>query len=136
MRAAIFCCIFSLLLTASASAEPIFIEAETFENLGGWSLDTAFTHIVGSPYLLAHGLGQSVADATTKIQVPTAGRYRVWVRTKDWVAPWKAPGTPGSFRLLINGKPLAAQLGTKGANWHWQAAGEVNLSAGEATLAL
>ncbi len=123
-------------LTASASAEPVFVEAETFENLGGWSLDTAFTHLVGSPYLLAHGLGQPVADATTKVQVPAGGKYRVWVRTKDWVAPWKAPGTPGRFQLLINFKPLDAEFGTQGANWQWQSGGSVDLPAGEATLAL
>src|SRR5438045_2928875 len=100
MRANIYCWTICLALTAAARAEPIFVEAETFERLGGWSLDTAFTQLVGSPYLLAHGLGQPVADATTKIQVPAAGKYRVWVRTKDWIAPWKASGTPGRFRLL------------------------------------
>src|SRR4051794_8562237 len=125
-----------LLLAVSAHAEPIFIEAETFESPGGWSLDTAFTNIVGSPYLLAHGLGQPVADATTKITVPTGGKYHLWVRTKDWVGPWKAPGSPGTFQLLINGKPLDAKFGTEGAHWHWQAGGEVELPAGKTMLAL
>jgi hypothetical protein len=128
-----------LLVLGQASTLPaatVLVEAETFDNLGGWSLDTAFTHIVGSPYLLAHGLGQPVADATTKVRVPSAGKYRVWARTKDWVAPWKAPGTPGRFQLLVNGQPLATDFGTEGADWHWQAGGEVELPAGEVTLAL
>src|SRR5262245_51309229 len=136
MRVGAYCWTVGIVLAASAYAEPIFVEAETFENLGGWSLDTAFTHVVGSPYLLAHGLGQPVADATTKIQLPAAGRYRVWVRTKDWVAHWKAPGTPGRFQLLINGNPLKAEFGTEGANWRWQAGGEIELPAGEANVAL
>src|SRR5215475_2286888 len=119
MRVVTYCCTTWMLLAAAASAEPIFVEAETFENLGGWSIDTAFTHVVGSPYLLAHGLGQPVGDATTKIQGPATGKYRVWARTKDWVAHWKVPGTPGRFQLLINGKPLKAEFGTEGANWHW-----------------
>lgn len=125
-----------LLLLATARAEPIFVEAETFQGLGGWSLDTAFTQVVGSPYLLAHGLGRPVADATTKVNVPQAGAYRVWVRTKDWVGPWKAPGAPGRFQLLINGQPLKPEFGTEGAEWHWQAGGEVQLPAGEVSLAL
>ena len=56
---------------------------------------------MGSPYLLAHGLGIPVNDATTQITFPSEGTYRVWVRTKDWVAPWNAPGAPGKFQLLI-----------------------------------
>lgn len=123
-------------IAAPLRSETIFVEAETFTELGGWSLDTAFTHIVGSPYLLAHGLGQPVKDAETKIQVRTAGRYRVWARTKDWVAPWKAQGTPGEFQLAVNGKPLATRFGTTGADWHWQAGEEIDLPQGEATLAL
>jgi hypothetical protein len=118
------------------AAEPVFVEAESFTSHGGWSLDTAVTHVVGSPYLLAHGLGKPVADATTRVNIPAAGSWRVWVRTKDWVAPWKAPGTPGRFRLGINGRPLATEFGTKGADWAWQEGGAVELPAGEATLAL
>src|SRR5262245_29833372 len=136
MRVGAYCWTVGMLLAASAHAEPIFVEAETFENLGGWSLDTAFTHVVGSPYLLAHGLGQPVADATTKIHVPSAGKYRIWMRTKDWVAPWKASGKPGRFQLLVNSRPLDTEFGTEGANWHWQAGGELALPAGESTLTL
>jgi len=47
---------------------------------------------MGSSYLLAHGLGVPVKDAVTTAKFPAAGTYRFWVRTKDWVAPWKAPG--------------------------------------------
>ncbi len=121
---------------AASSAVPVFIEAESFAEHGGWSLDTAFTHIVGSPYLLAHGLGKPVADATTTVDIPAAGPHRVWVRTKDWVGPWKAPGTPGRFQLLINGKPLAAEFGTKSAEWFWHDGGIVELAAGKTMLAL
>ncbi|MBM3892038.1 MAG: FAD-dependent oxidoreductase, partial [Verrucomicrobia bacterium] len=92
--------------------------------------------VMGSPYLLAHGLGVPVSDAVTKMTVPVAGDYRVWVRTRDWVAPWKAPGAPGGFQLLVNGKPLKTTFGTEGAAWHWQDGGTVRLSAGKATVAL
>ena len=87
-----------LMVLPARAAEQLLVEAESFQNPGGWSLDTQFIDLMGSPYLIAHGLGQPVKDATTIVQFPRVGTYRVWVRTKDWVAPWKAPGTPGNFR--------------------------------------
>lgn len=129
----------SLLAAATGraqSADTVFVEAESLTSPGGWKLDTAFTNIVGSPYLLAHGLGKPVADATGTVRIPAAGEYRVWVRTKDWVAHWNAAGTPGRFQLIVNGQPVAAEFGTKGAEWHWQEGGKVTLPAGDVKLAL
>jgi len=74
--------------TAPASgADLVWIEAESFAETGGWVVDQQFMDLMGSPYLLAHGLGVPVPDATTEITLPMAGEYRVWVRTRDWVAP-------------------------------------------------
>ncbi|MCH7225427.1 FAD-dependent oxidoreductase [Haloferula sp. A504] len=117
-------------------SSPILVEAEGFDDTGGWVIDPQFMDLMGSPYLLAHGLGVPVEDATTKVSIKEAGKHRVWVRTKDWVAQWEAPGTPGRFQLLINGKPLETTFGTVGAQWHWQDGGEVDLPAGELTLTL
>src|SRR5580658_7502354 len=103
--------------TVSWAADQLLVEAESFKNPGGWSLDTQFIEIMGSPYLLAHGLGQPVKDATTTVTFPSAGQYHVYVRTKDWVAHWKAPGAPGKFQLVVNGQPLAETFGTKGEDW-------------------
>lgn len=114
----------------SAAAPPlVLVEGEGFASHGGWSLDQQFMDQMGSPYLLAHGLGRPVADATTTVNVATPGSYRVWVRTKDWVAPWKAPGSPGRFQLIVNKKPLETTFGTEGADWHWQDGGAVDLTA-------
>jgi len=121
---------------ATADDVTLLVEAESFSEHGGWKLDTQFIHEMGSPYLLAHGLGTPVADATTTIDAPQAGRYRVFVRTKDWVARRQAPGTPGRFQLAINGTPLDTEFGTEGAEWGWQAGGEVDLPAGEVSLTL
>ena len=118
-----------------ANQEFVFIEAEQFENHGGWDLDQQSMEQMGSPYLLAHGLGIPVQDATTKIKFPTAGTYRVWVRTRDWVAPWNAPGAPGKFQLLVNGKAIPEIFGTKSATWHWHDGGVVHVGK-EARLAL
>ena len=73
----------------------ILIEAEDFADHGGWVLDSQFEAQMGSPYLLAHGLGKPVADATTSVEVGQAGEYEVWVRTRDWAAPHN----PGRFAV-------------------------------------
>jgi hypothetical protein len=132
----IACCCLALASPATAADTTVLVEAESFADRGGWTLDTQFITAMGSPYLLAHGLGKPVADATTKVAIPAAGTYRLFVRTKDWVARWGAEGTPGRFQLLVNGAPLATEFGTKGENWHWQDGGTVALPAGEITLAL
>ena len=120
-----------LFLIASAAALPaqeLLLEAESFSALGGWKLDTQFIDEMGSPYMLAHGLGRPVQDATTTIELPETGTYRVFVRTKDWVARWNATGQPGKFQLLINGQPLPETFGTKGATWFWHDGGEVDIA--------
>ncbi|MGN6134871.1 MAG: FAD-dependent oxidoreductase, partial [Aureliella sp.] len=114
----------------------LLVEAESFAQRGGWQLDTQFIEQMGSPYLLAHGLGRPVEDAVASVPIKSAGKYAVWVRTFDWVARWKAPGHPGRFALLVNGRTLSDQLGTEGANWQWQRAGTVELSPGDAELRL
>lgn len=113
----------------------VFLEAEQFADLGGWDIDQQSMDVMGSPYLLAHGLGVPVKDAVTTCAFDS-GSYRVWVRTRDWVAPWKAPGAPGKFQVLINGNPVDHTFGTEGAEWHWQDGGVVNLSQGLTTIAL
>jgi len=114
----------------------VFIEAESFEALGGWVVDQQYMDRMGSPFLLAHGLGEPVADATTRVCFPASGRYHVWVRTRDWVAPWGAPGSPGRFELWVDGSPLETVFGTAGVDWHWQDGGVVDLSNPSVTLAL
>jgi hypothetical protein len=122
--------------TAGWAAEHVLVEAESFAERGGWMLDTQFITSMGSPYLLAHGMGRPVADAVTTVTLPRTGVYRVFVRTKDWVAPWQAAGQPGRFQLLVNGTPLSETLGTSGAAWFWQLAGAVEIDKTEAQLAL
>ena len=43
----------------------IFLEAEGFETLGGWLIDQQSILQMGSPYIMAHGLGEPVPDAKT-----------------------------------------------------------------------
>ncbi|MEX0824632.1 MAG: FAD-dependent oxidoreductase [Pirellulaceae bacterium] len=127
---------FVCLSAASLSAADLLIEAESFEERGGWKLDTQFIQSMGSPYLLAHGIGEPVEDARTNVTVPEAGKYHVFVRTLDWVAKWDAPGTPGRFRVSIDGTELPPTFGTEGKDWDWQAGGTVELAAGPVEVRL
>jgi ribulose 1,5-bisphosphate synthetase/thiazole synthase len=122
--------------TASAQTPVVWVEAESMADRGGWVLDTQFIQIMGSPYLMAHGLGKAVKDALGEVQVPTDGNYNVWVRAKNWVGPWKAPGSPGRFQVSVNGTKLATECGATGSDWQWDKAGSVELKAGTAKLAL
>lgn len=114
----------------------ILVEAEAFAELGGWVVDQQFMTVMGSPFLLAHGLGTPVADARTTVCLPAPGRYRVWVRTRDWVAPWNAPGAPGRFQVLVNGSAMPVEFGVEGAGWHWQDGGVVHVADPQVSLAL
>ena len=124
----------------SAHSGEVLVEAESFEKAGGWKLDTQFIDIMGSPYLLAHGLGQPVDDATTEVEFPEAGTYQVWVRTKNWIQKFAdkvdASHAPGRFQLAIGGKALDHEFGKTGVNWHWERGGAVEVKAGKTKLSL
>lgn len=118
--------IFLVVVLSSCKIEnyQVLIEAESFTEKGGWLVDQQFVEQMGSPYLLAHGLGNSVKNAVTKIHLPSSGTYHIWVRTMDWApGEWSAPGI---FRIVVNGKELETDLGTE-EGWGWQFAGAVNL---------
>ncbi len=121
---------------SATEAQQVFVEAESFDSPGGWKLDTQFIDNMGSPYLLAHGLGRPVEDATKTVEFPETGQYQVFVRTKDWVAQWNAPGQPGRFQLLIDDEPVEQVFGTEGAEWFWQSGGTVRISNTRTRLAL
>ena len=120
----------------AAPAATVLLEAEGFDDPGGWVVDQQFIDQMGSPFLLAHGLGEPVKDATTTVAIPAAGEYRVWVRTRDWVWMSKAPGTAGRFEVRIGGTALKATFGTKGRDWQWQDGGSVKLAGGKVAVAL
>ncbi len=114
----------------------VWVEAESLSSKGGWVVDGQFTDLMGSPYLMAHGLGKPVADASGTVVVPRKGLYFVFVRTYNWVAPWHKGEGPGKFSVWVNGKPLAQPVGFTGENWQWQKAGQVELAEGAHTVAL
>ena len=129
--------VFFLLFAAGAFAkEGIFVECESFSDPGGWVLDQQFMDKMGSPYLLAHGMGVAVKDASTVVNIPEKGTWNVYVRTYNWISPWSTKDGPGRFQIKLGKKTLKAVLGTKGNAWEWQYAGSVKLAAGNVILSL
>ena len=125
-----------ILLAAGLSAQGILVECESFAEKGGWVVDQQFMDRMGSPYLLAHGMGVPVADASTTVRIPENGIWHLYVRTFNWTSPWSSKPGPGQFRVSLGGKTLKTVLGCSGNAWEWQYAGAVKLKAGETRLAL
>lgn len=112
----------------SGDNKSVLVETAHFKNLGGWMLDNQFENHLGFSYLLAHGLGKPVTNASGKIRFPTAGKYHVWVLTKDW-----CPGdwdSPGQFQVLLDGKALPEIFGTQ-PDWTWESGGTVSVDEGK-----
>lgn len=130
----------SLFSLQAYGAGMIFVEAESFREKGGWIVDQQYMHVMGSPVLLAHGLGEPVADAVTEVEFPRSGTYRVFVRTRNWAAPWMknipSEMAPGKFQISLNEKRLETVFGMEGEDWHWQPGGEVVVDQPKVKLAI
>lgn len=119
---------------APGSAVPGFllVEAEDFTDYGGWRLDTQFTHKMGSAYLIASSVGRPVRPASTSVNVPSPGVWRVWARTKDWLPEY----SPGVFSVVVGGRE-SSRLGISGREgWRWERCGDFMLAAGDMRLEL
>ena len=103
----------------------VWMEAERFDDRGGWTADAQFIDQMGSPYLMAIGLGTPVKDAATTVTVPEAGRYRLWARTKDWAPEHH----PGRFQIVVAGTPSPVTFGGSGKKgWQWEDGGVRDLA--------
>ena len=86
---------FALLPLICRAQKMILLEAESFQTTGGWVINQQFIQQMGSPYLLAHGMGEPVKNASTVFHLDKAGTYNVWVRTKDWAPFPQGPVNSG-----------------------------------------
>ena len=122
-----------LILLLSSCHKEIFVECESFDNNGGWVVDPQFVEQVGSPYLMAHGMGEPVENASTTIEFPSGGSYHIWARTTDWApGPWDSPG---QFNIRIGEEQAPKTMGHyKG--WGWNYAGKVKVKGGPVLLQL
>ncbi len=117
----------------AGSTPVVWLEAESFEQSGGWSNDPQFVDVMGSPYLLARGVGTPVADAVARAEITTACDYRLWVRCKDWLPEY----SPGQFQVLVNGTPSSVIFGkAQDDRWLWVDGGALSLDAGRVEIRL
>lgn len=117
-------------------AASLLVETESFSQKGGWVIDQQFMDQMGSPYLLAHGMGVPVGDAITNVTFPEEGTYYVYARTYNWTSPWSSKKGPGKFSLYVNNKKIGGTLGDEGTKWQWQKVGKVKISELEVSLRL
>ena len=117
-----------LSLISCSTQEEILVEAEMFDHKGGWVVDQQFTFEMGSSYLLAHGMGLAVEDATTEVKFKKAGEYHVYARTYNWTSPWSDKRGAGAFQIAVGDQLLTNELGSTGTKWEWQYAGSVNIA--------
>ena len=131
-------CASSALLTAVIMGQELkkeeaylYLEAERFDDVGGWTIDAQFRQIMGSTYLLAAGTGAPVEDAVTKAQIPREGRYYLWVRCKDWDKT-----SPGKFQVFVADQPGSVTFGEQKKGWAWISGGSFDLLEGTAPVLL
>ena len=112
----------------------LWIDATDFENRGEWVLDTQFSHLMGSPYLLAvMSPGVPVEDAVATAQWQGGSKARVWVRTKNWYYPY----APGIFNIAVNGEKSEVDLGCAPTHdWYWHLAGDFEIPCGKVQIKL
>ena len=114
--------------------QTIWIDAAGFADRGGWQVDSQFVLQMGQPFLIAiEKPGVPVTDAVTETDIPADGRYRVWVRSRNWL---REQG-PGRFTLEIGGQPAGRSFGTAPSEeWIWEIAGDFDLVSGRCPLRL
>ncbi len=129
--------IFVMLISCSIAnyADRLLLEAEAFSSKGGWLIDQQFMDQMGSPYLIAHGMGHPVPDAETSFMVRQPGMHYIYVRTYNWTSPWFTGDGPGLFSVLLDGKEVGS-AGSKGTSWMWTLAGQINMKEGNHRISL
>lgn len=114
----------------------VLLLASMFAERGGWTADQQFIDLMGSTYLLAHGLGVRVEDASTEMEIPSDGEYDVFVRTRNWTKYWSDAPTPGVFNILVDGECEGTTFGNGDSEWHWQRGAKLTLTKGRHKVAL
>lgn len=128
--------LFAAVAFGACTENIVIIETESFDNYGGWVLNQQYMDQMGSPYLMAHGIGKIVDDAVSGIEVEKAGTYTVLARTYNWTSPWSDKPGAGQFEIIMDADTLAGRLGATGNKWEWQECGTVRLDKGRHTITL
>ena len=124
-----------LMLFLWSQPQTVLLEAESFQDKGGWCIDQQSMDVMGSPYLIAHGMGKPVKDAITRVKFPAKGNYYVYVRTRNWTAPWSDQAA-GKFQIKVNGQSLSTTFRQDHKDWHWNSGGKLKIKSKEVEISL
>ncbi len=141
LRQPLFRLIASFLLVLGAGISPcaavtFLIEAEDLEIPGAWEQGSVLKSQDIRQFLIAGNHARS-APAVGAIELPHAGRWRLWVRSKDF--PADRPGTR-KFTVRLGQQKAAVEFGKHGQaefdGWAWEDGGVLELPAGSTLVAI
>lgn len=119
-----------LCLAASSEATTFILEAESLEMFGGWELNANARSQSARAFLVATPAA-SRAPAVGAIDLPHAGQWHLWVRSKDF--PADRPGTR-RFTVRIGEAKSLTRFGAHGQadleGWAWEDGGALDLHQG------
>ena len=130
-----------LFCSSCTAAERTFAAVHPQSFQGGWKLDCQFMDVIGSPCLIAHGMGRPVPDSRAVVELPEPGRWRIAVRAKNWLPedcqyPVTAADYPGTFRVLVDGRAVGKAFGRGPKAWAWEDGGDVECPSRRVTVTL
>lgn len=122
--------------TATLRATTFIVEAEQLELPGGWETVTTPRNEFARKYILAgpHAKGAPAAGA---VNLPHAGKWHLWVRSKDF--PADRPGVR-NFTVRLGNTRSQTIFGKHGRaehdGWAWEDGGTFDLPAGPTLIAI
>lgn len=113
--------------------EKIWIDAMEFDRCGGFRRETQFVREMGQGYLMADSVDGPVEPASVKFTVRQEGRYRVFLRTKNWCVGYD----PDGLIVDVDGKRSKHVVGMMQiSGWYFEVGGDFDLTCGEHTLSV
>lgn len=113
--------------------ERIWIDAMEFDRCGGFRRETQFVREMGQGYLMADSVDGPVEPAEINFKVEEQGRYRVFLRTKNWCAGYD----PDGLVVAVDGKKSGHVAGMMQiSGWYFEVGGDFDLTAGAHRLSV
>lgn len=118
----------SLRGTTQSNGRDLWIEAETFNQLGSWTREwESGAKVIKGQSSFVPGRDSASLTASTTIKVDSAATYTLWVRSRDYAT---SPGTR-KFKVIINGAEATQTFGDHRINgYEWENGGRFYLPAG------
>ncbi|MBI4979503.1 MAG: family 16 glycosylhydrolase [Spirochaetes bacterium] len=113
----------------------LWIEAEDFIDKGAWTVEReSGAAVLRGQQKKDPKKTEAELTARTAIDVMTAGKYRLWVRARDFIKNGQGTRT---FNVGINGRRSETTFGTHGVDGYaWQDGGVYDIPAGMTTISL